>query len=58
MFGREIERLASMAYDAGTHHVDWEASHLPTGIYFARLLVSGIAANNVHVATKKMILSK
>lgn len=58
MFGREIERLASRAYDAGTHHIDWDASQLPTGMYFARLLVSGIADNAVRVATKKMILSK
>ena len=58
MLGREIERLASGTYDAGSHSLDCDASQLPSGMYFARLRVSSVADGSVRVVTQKMVLSK
>jgi hypothetical protein len=35
--GREVAVLASAPYAAGSHSVTFDASNLPTGLYFARL---------------------
>lgn len=50
--GRLIESLAGASFEAGTHQISFNASHLPTGIYLARL-----SANDVS-ATVKLLLIK
>ncbi len=40
--GREVTRLAEGFYSAGTHQAEWNASALPSGIYFARLQAGNI----------------
>lgn len=48
--GQEVVKLVDEEVSAGTHRTTWDASGLPSGVYFARL-----EAKNF-VATKKMVL--
>lgn len=50
--GQEVVILVNEEVSAGTHKTSWDASGLPSGIYFARLEA------NSFVATKKMVLMK
>lgn len=52
ILGREIKTLINQSQTAGKHSVKFNASELPSGIYFYRL-----EANN-NVQTRKMILEK
>ena len=42
VLGRKIGTLAGGMMDAGTHSVQFDAGHLPAGIYTARLTSNGI----------------
>src|SRR5690606_26215667 len=35
--GRVLEVLLQTRLDAGTHQIDWDASHLPAGVYYYSL---------------------
>ena len=50
--GSEVTTLISQNIDAGNHEVEFDATNLPTGIYFYTLI-----SNNVSI-TKKMMLLK
>ncbi|MAZ60756.1 MAG: hypothetical protein CMG50_01090 [Candidatus Marinimicrobia bacterium] len=50
--GRVIDNLVSDYKSEGSHEVLWNASSMPSGIYFARLNV------NVFVNTQKLMLIK
>lgn len=50
--GRELAVLASGSQMAGHHTVEWNASGVPSGVYFARLQASGL------VLVRKMLLLK
>ncbi len=50
--GREIALLFDRHYDAGRHQVEWDASMMPSGIYFARLQSEGFQE------TRKLLLIK
>jgi hypothetical protein len=52
VLGREIEMLVNEEKPAGTYEVTWDATNLPSGVYFYRLRAGSI------VNTKKMILLK
>jgi hypothetical protein len=43
MLGREVALLIHEQKQLGTHHVRWDASAQPSGIYFARLDIAGSA---------------
>ena len=43
--GRVAERLVDAEFSAGDHAVPWDATSLPSGIYFYRLEVDGEAQN-------------
>jgi hypothetical protein len=51
--GREIATLVNKEQTAGTYAVPFNAVHLPSGVYFYRLQVSGM-----YTETKKLILLK
>ena len=53
MLGRVVATLADGPHAAGTHEVQWDASHLASGTYFYR-----IEANGKVLATKKALLVK
>ena len=40
--GQVIEELFNGSLNAETHNIRWDASHLPTGVYFAQLSSAGI----------------
>jgi hypothetical protein len=50
--GQEIARLVNELKEAGTYQLTWNASNVPSGIYFYRLQAGE------YVETKKMILLK
>jgi len=52
ILGRELERILNQHMDAGTHNLQWDASNVPTGIYFVKM-VSGDFSQ-----TRKMVLLK
>lgn len=52
LFGRELEVLANAKQQTGSYQVLWDASGLPTGIYFYQLSINGQS-----VETRKMILN-
>lgn len=50
--GREVARMADRSFDAGTHRLTFDAAHLPTGVYFARL------QSGAFTRTQKLLLLK
>ena len=52
LLGQEVARLVSEVQQSGNHIVKWNASHLPSGIYFYRLQAGD------YVQTRKMVLLK
>lgn len=52
VMGRLIMPLVDDLLPAGTHEVEFDGSHLPSGVYFCRLQ----AGEHVHVS--KMLLAK
>jgi hypothetical protein len=59
MLGREIQSLVNEQLQAGTYEVDFNASHLPSGVYYYMLSArqSGSSAGD-YTETKKMVLVK
>jgi hypothetical protein len=57
MLGKEIATLASEEMEAGHHSIDFDASVLPSGVYFYQLkAVPSSSSGQVFIDTKKMIL--
>jgi hypothetical protein len=52
MLGREVATLVNERQKAGTHTVIFDASRLPSGVYFYRLVADS------HSAVKKMLMIK
>jgi hypothetical protein len=52
MLGKEVATLTDRYQEAGTYIVNWNASHLSSGVYFYKLSAGSF------IETKKMILSK
>jgi hypothetical protein len=52
LLGREVATLVNGTKLQGEHHVEWDATGLPSGIYFYRLKVGSF------VEVRKMLLSK
>jgi hypothetical protein len=55
ILGREVSVLASGVQDAGEYQAHWDASGLPSGLYFCRLDAAGAKAYH---ATQKLMLLK
>ena len=45
LLGQKIETLFEGVQNPGEHAITWDASHLPSGIYFARLEIAGQTEN-------------
>jgi hypothetical protein len=52
MLGREVRTLVNEQQPAGSYQVNWNASGVPSGIYFYRL------AAGTFTETKKLVLLK
>lgn len=50
LLGREVDVLVDEVKGPGVHKVVWNASHVPSGMYFCRLLAGS------YVGTRKMLL--
>jgi photosystem II stability/assembly factor-like uncharacterized protein len=50
ILGMEIVTLVNQDKPPGTYQIDWDAKHLPSGIYFCRLVAGRVAQ------TKKMLI--
>jgi phosphatidylserine/phosphatidylglycerophosphate/cardiolipin synthase-like enzyme len=60
VLGREISTLVNDIQRAGTHIVRWDASALPSGVYFYRLSARRVdnGETGVFTDTKKMVFAK
>jgi hypothetical protein len=56
LLGREVARLVNEVRPAGVYTVRWDASSLPSGVYFARLDQS--AGGSMQSDTRKIVLNK
>ena len=56
VLGREITRLVNDVRPTGVYTVRWDASSLPSGVYFARLNQG--AEGSIQSDTRKIVLSK
>jgi hypothetical protein len=52
LFGQEVATLVSGKFLPGRYRVDWNASGMPSGVYFYRLSIAD------HIQTRKMLLLK
>ncbi|MEE9167081.1 MAG: T9SS type A sorting domain-containing protein [Candidatus Neomarinimicrobiota bacterium] len=52
LLGREVEMILNQAFDSGNHKVQWNASNVPSGIYFV-----GMRSGDF-TQTRKMLLLK
>jgi len=52
LLGRVVARLVDRILPAGEHHVQWNASTVPSGVYFYRLEAGGF------VQVRKMVVTK
>lgn len=55
VLGREIRALVSERMDAGTHEAVWDASGVPSGVYYYRLTLADLRGTPF-TQTKKMII--
>ncbi len=60
VLGREVATLVNRVEQPGSYTVTFDASRLPSGVYFYRLQESGIGPSNsgIHSETKEMVLIK
>ncbi len=56
LLGKEIETLYKGIQKTGRHSVKFNASELPSGVYFYR--IEAIAGSKKYISTKKMVLMK
>ncbi len=56
--GREMATLAQGEYAAGGYSVTWNAKDVATGVYFARITVTGALGKVVYTKTNKLLLTK
>ncbi|MBI2278941.1 MAG: T9SS type A sorting domain-containing protein [Candidatus Brennerbacteria bacterium] len=58
VIGQEVATLIDEEVSAGTHRTTWDASGLPSGIYFVRIEAHSdrSVGANAFTATKKMVL--
>jgi photosystem II stability/assembly factor-like uncharacterized protein len=58
MLGQQVAWLSDGLYHAGRFQVIFDASHLPSGLYFYRLRASDVSSGESFVNTKRLALLK
>ena len=56
--GRKVESLLGRKLVSGNHFIKYNASNLPSGMYFYSIVVNGVNGETLFSSTKKMILMK
>ena len=56
--GRKVENLLGRSLVSGKHSIKYDASSLPSGMYFYSIVVSGMNGESLFSTTKKMVLMK
>jgi hypothetical protein len=57
VLGRRVEVLLNEMREAGTHRIVWNASGMPSGVYFYRLEIGG-GSTPINVLERKMVVIK
>ncbi len=58
VLGREVARLTDGPHQAGYHTVTWNAQHVASGLYFARLTVANELGRTIFSKTDKLMLTR
>lgn len=59
LLGEEVATLVARGMEAGTHLVQWDASGIPSGIYFYRLEAKpGVDGQGAFIETRRLVLLK
>ncbi|NOX65159.1 MAG: choice-of-anchor A family protein, partial [Chlorobi bacterium] len=58
ILGREVAALVNKQQKPGYYEVNWNASNMPSGIYFYQIRVYSTYSNRQFIKTNKMILMK
>jgi len=53
ILGRQVANLINRQVEAGEYTLNWNASTLPSGVYFYQLIADGVKLD-----VKKMVLKK
>ena len=56
--GRKVENLLGRILVSGNHFIKYNASNLPSGMYFYSIVVTGADSESLYSSTKKMVLMK
>ena len=56
--GRKVESLLGRILVSGNHFIKYNASNLPSGMYFYSIVVTGANSESLYSSTKKMVLMK
>jgi len=58
ILGREITTLINRDVSSGIHQVQWNASSVPSGVYFVRIVAQSTQSNRAFTKVQKMMLLK
>ena len=58
VLGRQVAELVNGEISAGNHRLRWDASSVPSGVYFAKLTVRDAHGNAKYFKVNKMLLMK
>lgn len=59
LLGKEVADLHNKVIQPGTYEAEWNASNMPSGMYFYRLIVSDLGSSKiVYSESRKMVLLK
>jgi hypothetical protein len=58
VLGREVAVLVDGRHEAGIHTARWVAVGVSSGMYMARLTVTGAAGETMYAGTQKLLLAK
>ncbi len=56
--GQKIKTLVAEQKNVGNYEVIWDASHLPSGVYFIRIVAISLNSNKIFTEVKKTVLLK
>lgn len=59
VLGREISVLADRTFAPGLYYTEWDATQMPSGVYYVRMLATALSGNGpAFTAARKIIMMK